>query len=427
MPDRASHGEAAAFNTVFNQTLASQDYSNHVLGPCVIGWAGQIALWGMVVGWAVQYAHSELFQHDAPRRRWLLGAVVAICTVQAGFNFALLYHWTTTQGRAAENLVHPTVLDAIQPLSVSLLGPLVQAFLARRAIGLLLSPVTKWLAGIFFAVVISCEFVAAVFNIVISLMFHANELGGTLLRLATYNLATGIWLWFAAIADVGVTVLLCVVLNRRIAGFSSTTDGKLRRLCWLAVQSASYTAILAVGGALAAYAAPADDLLVSSIPYAFWYLLPSCYPLALLTALSSRLILRGQHSQPTDPSYGYGIGGGLSVSPAGGAIELTATKTQRGRDKFAHTHSHIRTKLERGHSQSGIQVDKHISVRIDADDDYSSAQRGAVSGYGMRSSVPDVKVQLPEPGADDDLESGRSVKLTELADAPRSKEAWHDR
>lgn len=133
--------------------------------------------------------------------------------------------------------------------------------------------------------------------------------------------------------DVLISVLLIVLLRKRIeTAFFDQTFSLIRRIISLSVMSASYTAVLAAVAAIIAYAAPADDLLLSSVvrrlllprfqdqecsplrisqPYAsvsvqppcspphlttvlfacrFWYLLPSLYAIALLNTLSSRSV-----------------------------------------------------------------------------------------------------------------------------------------
>ncbi|GAA6019374.1 hypothetical protein JCM10207_001276 [Rhodosporidiobolus poonsookiae] len=449
MADGTSSNIAATFDTRFNQTLASQAYSDAVLGPCVFGWAGQLALWGMVVGWTGAYVRSDLFKRDPPRRRLLLLVVVALCTMQAGFNLELLYYWTTSQARAAADLVRPTIPDALQPLSVSLLGPLVQGFLAKRAIGLLVSRTARWIAYVLFSIVIVCEFVAAIFNIAISLLFHKDELSGILLQWATYNLASGIWLWFAAAADVGVTVLLVVVLRKRIAGFNSVTDFKLRALCWMAIQSASYTAVLAVSAAVIAYSVPADNLLYSSVPYPLWYLISACYPLALLTALNSRLILRNANSQATAytidvPAPGPG-GKGCTCACSCGAAALNnagagGVQTQGIllRRPVLLSPGTPNARLSRfgemslGLAGGGITVDRQVSIHVedglaaDVDEKPRGGRRPLVpdspspSRYRSRAKDEERDLELGTPGSAESSDRFDEMAEYELDERPRA-------
>ncbi|GAA5822295.1 hypothetical protein JCM11251_006293 [Rhodosporidiobolus azoricus] len=435
----AAHSRAETFDRLFNQTLASQDYATAVLGPCVIGWAGQILLAGVVLGWAERYFSTDLYRRDTLRHKVMLFFALALCLMQSGFNFSLLWYWTTSQDRAAADLVRPTVPDALQPLSVSLLGPLVQCFLAKRAIRLLVARWAKVAATIFFGVVIVLEFVAAIFNVAISLEFHKGRLRGVLLRLATYNLATGIWLWLAAAADVGVTVLLCVVLRKRIAGFNQSTDKKLRALCRLAVQSASYTSVLAVGGAIAAYSAPQNNLLFSSVPYPLWYLLPSCYPIALLTALSSRQIFASSDSS----AYAAGTptlanGNSVSLRPHYNGdyspdLDATRMSPQMGRGEKRRSRlfggGGGGTRRDRfGTATGAIQVDKHVSVMVESEcgsaEEYPLAPLDngvAVPFPAARSTASPNRRRLNPDDEDDDESAYRAQIITGRSDR---KEIW---
>lgn len=53
------------------------------------------------------------------------------------------------------------------------------------------------------------------------------------------------WLMGAAVADITVTVCLIVSLRSRMAGFQASTDRMLKDLIYLALESASYTAVCA--------------------------------------------------------------------------------------------------------------------------------------------------------------------------------------
>ncbi|GAA5822291.1 hypothetical protein JCM11251_006291 [Rhodosporidiobolus azoricus] len=336
--------QAASYNTLTNQTVATQEFSTAIIGPSALGWIGQIALWGMVVAWAGDYC-----------------------------NFYLIFRWTTQQNREAYSILEPSRVNSLQPLSAGLLGVTVQSFLARRAIKLLTGRWSKRLTTAFFAIVITLELFFSIFNVVLNNLFHDEKLSGRLLRFVTYSLISGIWLWSAAVADIGVTVVLCVVLRKRIAGFNETTDRKLRALCWLAVQSASYTAFLALGGAISAYATP-NNVLVSSVPFAFWYLLPSCYVLALITALCSRLVL-------TPPSIiggvnvGSGLGGGAGPNSLGGV----AYGGMGGRSpplRPSPTFKPVARLIEKTQAPSvasGVHVAEEVSVHVsDGEDDQAS-------------------------------------------------------
>lgn len=77
-----------------------------------------------------------------------------------------------------------------------------------------------------------------------------------------------IWLYSCAGVDVIVTGILVVTLRRHITGFRENTDGVLKNLIYLAVSSASYTAICATIPALLIVAIPKRSLMLASA-YAF--------------------------------------------------------------------------------------------------------------------------------------------------------------
>lgn len=56
------------------------------------------------------------------------------------------------------------------------------------------------------------------------------------------------WLWSCAFTDVFITFSLTIALRKRIAGFNSSTDSVLRKLIFVAVETASYTAVFALLG-----------------------------------------------------------------------------------------------------------------------------------------------------------------------------------
>ncbi|GAA5898349.1 hypothetical protein JCM6882_000134 [Rhodosporidiobolus microsporus] len=410
------------YNTLTNQTLASEEFSIAILGPSVMGWAGQIALWGMVVAWAGDYFRSELFKRDPPRRKAILIFAVTLCTLQTGCNFYLLFKWSTHQERDAYVILEPSRVNALQPLSAGLLGATVQSFLASRAIGLLTKRWSKRLATAFFTVSIFLELFFSLFNVVLNQLFHDGMLSDTLIKLVTYSAISGIWLWFAAITDVGVTVVLCVVLRKRIAGFNESTDNKLRTLCWLAVQSASYTAVFALAGAISAYATP-FNLLYSSIPFAFWYLLPSCYVLALITALCSRLILGA-------PTILGGVNaGGPITSHAPGLTSMGGVAfggTDGRRSPFRRTASPNRQQLREKERfpglGSGVHVAEEVSIHVsDADEDEFAPTRRARlvppspsvrRPAEQEEKVPEAAVLMEESSVPSDRKSSYGSFLT---------------
>lgn len=82
-----------------------------------------------------------------------------------------------------------------------------------------------------------------------------GKLTGEILSIVTYNIDSGIWLTAGALVDVGVTTILVVVLKKKIGESFQSTDSLLRKLIALSIESASYTAVLAVLAVIVTYCA----------------------------------------------------------------------------------------------------------------------------------------------------------------------------
>lgn len=81
--------------------------------------------------------------------------------------------------------------------------------------------------------------------------------------LITFNQAVGLWLWSSALVDVSVSVTLFMGLRSKRVGFNATTDSVLSRMIHIAVATASYTAVLAVVGAVLGVAFDEDNLMTT--------------------------------------------------------------------------------------------------------------------------------------------------------------------
>ncbi|GAA5860026.1 hypothetical protein JCM8547_003063 [Rhodosporidiobolus lusitaniae] len=406
--------DASVYDVLFNQTIASEEFARHILGPHLMGWIIQIALWGAATAGALDYARSELWHRDPFRRKILLGWVYSWCTLQAAFNMFLLFHWITTQGRDSSSILKPSVINALQPLTTGATAVPVQGFLARRATGLLRHQWSRWLAYVGFSLLLVIQVIFAIFNVVLNYLSHADKLSGELYKLVTFNIVQGIWLWAAAVADVGVTVVLVVVLRKRMAGFLAETDSMLKRLAALAIQSAAYTAILAATAAIASYAIGTDTLMYSAVPFSFWYLLPSCYALALLTAYSSRLILSNpsanSHSSPIGvPLHRFHPNGALtdfsaSAAPASCTCGARQSRLVTGPGGGAGIRRSLREKTTAGlGARSGIRVQEEVSVVVEGEE----GQRFTLAALNEKEM--EREDGLEKGGSDYSIESPRMV------------------
>lgn len=83
-----------------------------------------------------------------------------------------------------------------------------------------------------------------------------------------------IWLWSSAGADIFISVALAYTLHRRITnlgGFNATTEGLVKKLITIALQTAAYTSIISlIGAALSTAYANSTDFHTISLAQPFW-------------------------------------------------------------------------------------------------------------------------------------------------------------
>ena len=164
-----------------------------------------------------------------------------------------------------------------------------------------------------------------------------------------WSTSIAIWLWSSAVADCFICGTLAWALRRRVAGFNERTDGLLKRLAWLSVRSASYTAVVAVGGGASdflklAHGPLADsfsstlaaiagslyrDTIIewSNLSVAFWAPMPPLYGFAFFsTTSSSRRAIENAFA----PS---------STHPVDGAVTFPSPTSLAQNEKRAHSPS----------------------------------------------------------------------------------------
>ncbi|KAI5481615.1 hypothetical protein MNV49_002841 [Pseudohyphozyma bogoriensis] len=296
----------ADYNTLTGTPLASQavvfvgrdtdarSTVDSIMGPAFVGWTVDLIFYGAVMATAFSYITSPLFAKDTKWIKALLIAVLLLSSVQSALEFTSLYHYATWQIRDADTLFAQTEFDCFATFAVGLEGAIVQTFLSLRASALFENRIYKVIYFTFVALGVLCGLIGSWCYLILSFMLRANMLEKALPM--SFPVATGMWLWGSAFVDVLITVSLCVLLNKRIIGYNSSTDGVLRKIMRLAIETASYTAIAATIGAILSYAFPADSLNANSSA-AFWLPLSSFYALALLITLGSRSKIRAKAIQ----------------------------------------------------------------------------------------------------------------------------------
>lgn len=299
------------YDTFTGQPIASQSFALQVLGPPAVGWTVQMMAFGGLVTYACSYLSSTAFSRDGPRLRWLLCTVLFLCTAQTGVTFFSIFHYMTNQGRSAEVLYGQTIGDAISTIPVGFEGALVQGYLTHRASGLFEARWAKVLFLMFTWAGIMCGLFGSVGYAVLSFYDRAGRVDEALPL--TFQNVTGAWLWACSVVDITITACLGIQLSKKLGSVNSMTNSILLRLISVAVESASYTSVVALMGAILAFSFPPPSL-ASQAAAAFYGPLASCYAFALLHTLSTRAKLRKIQAKGTQKGVRSPQGGGVTLS-----------------------------------------------------------------------------------------------------------------
>ncbi|KAM0792163.1 hypothetical protein ACM66B_004860 [Microbotryomycetes sp. NB124-2] len=284
-------------STVDNPPPASQHFVNAVLGTVIVGWQVQLILWGVGIAKLHQYVNTRAFHADPRWLKALLWTAALACTVQAGISFYSIWHYSTWQQRDEDTLYSQTIPDCFATAPVGVVGVLVQGYLIYRASVLLRNQLLRAAYLVFMWCSVGVAFSGAMMYIAVSFMYRAGKPFPPGLNFGT---AVGTWLWASAFVDVMITASLAFVLRSRIMNFNASTDSLLRRLIRLAVQTACYTAVLAVCGAALAFSfsADSDQSIYTNAAGSFYQPLSSCYLISLIVTLSFRnKALEQEHTQ----------------------------------------------------------------------------------------------------------------------------------
>ncbi|KAM0749377.1 hypothetical protein T439DRAFT_48756 [Meredithblackwellia eburnea MCA 4105] len=277
-------------------------------------------LFGVVVNTFWSYLASPLYPRDSVRTKIFVWTVVILDALATAINAWEIYHYGTWQDRTAAALYMVTPTDCLPPIVVGMVAALVQTYLARRAGRMFLQRrVLKTIFLCVIGVMILVAWVASIGSGIMNLEFTWGTWEEALPF--TYNNVTGTWLWISAGIDVIITVSLSWTLRKHIAGFNQNTDSMLRRLIRLGMQTAAYTSVFEVCGALFAVVFPPANIATVNVLFAFAFPLSSLYTLSLLATLSSR----GEHER--NPGVVQKFAGEWTLP---GQSMVSAIRNQRG-------------------------------------------------------------------------------------------------
>ncbi|GAA6033861.1 hypothetical protein JCM8097_000374 [Rhodosporidiobolus ruineniae] len=200
-------------------------------------------------------------------------------------NFAENLLWTVTTDRTLYYIGQGPSFEAWPPFVAGLVAAPVQALLVARTASLLRSRKTRYTFVGFTSILILFTLTCACLVTGTDLLYFQDAIDRV--YPLSWNSTIAMWLCGTAAVDVTVSIALAMTFKSRAAGFIEQTDSFLYKLIQSALQTALYTSVFAVLGAVTALAfKDFDDY--ASVPYAFWAPLPPRYGISLYTTLSTR-------------------------------------------------------------------------------------------------------------------------------------------
>ncbi|GAA6024214.1 hypothetical protein JCM10207_006783 [Rhodosporidiobolus poonsookiae] len=257
-----------------------------LLVPCAMGWTLAILLYGAYLVLHLQYVTGDLYTRARRSTQATVWAVFVLATAYTVLMWTEVCIYTVSKNRTLAHLFNGFPYESTCPaLSATVAAP-VQFLLMLRAAGFLRNRRLRYIfigatsTGILFALG------SAIFTTVQNALYTTN-LSLALKSKVDYNGGLVMMLWGNAFVDGLISISLATTLRSRVAGFSATTDGLLKKLARSALQTVSYTTLLAVLGAITAAVFSQTSNRYGTINFAFWPPLPACYGLSLYTTLST--------------------------------------------------------------------------------------------------------------------------------------------
>ncbi|GAA5997206.1 hypothetical protein JCM5350_004169 [Sporobolomyces pararoseus] len=256
-----------------------------LLAPQTVAWQLSFFLFGIYLALLFNTVRDPIFSKFARAVKivnWLVFALVLIYNILA---FVNNLHWMLAIERTPIQILNGWPLDFVFPTSAGLCGLAAQIFLSFRASVLIRSPLTRIsFLGVVIALSI-LSFASSIAVTVLAFILYNHGSSGF-----SYNNAVSLWLISSAIVDVSISVALTITLRQRV-GMVKEVDSLLRRLMIVGLQSACYTAIPAVAGAVVSIVWRDVTSPFSLLHFAFWMPLPCCYGISLYTTIATRKII----------------------------------------------------------------------------------------------------------------------------------------
>ncbi|GAA6004121.1 Esc8p [Rhodotorula paludigena] len=298
-----------------------------ILGPYIVGMALQLLLDGFFLALFVAYKDRASHSRAVQAVSWGVLFLVLCCT---GMAFEEIVDTAVSQARDSTSLLAGPPQSNVSPILAGVTGAVCQGFLMVRAA--LLIP-TKAYRIAFYVFTTS----TILLGLVGSLLFASEGFFATQDRAfpLTYFSAQAIWQWASAAADLLVSLALAYTLHQRIAGFNKRTDGLLKKLIVISLQTAAYTSVFAiVGAALSSAHERSQSIYTSTIAFTFWLPLAPLHAISLRTTLSTRRVIQNE--------LGGHSSGGTLTHTAPTATQLAALRNDYGDDDAAFEASRLR-------------------------------------------------------------------------------------
>ncbi|KAM0750191.1 hypothetical protein T439DRAFT_326148 [Meredithblackwellia eburnea MCA 4105] len=262
----------------------SQKLAIQLMGPVLFGWCFQMLLAGLAFRMGYEYCTRGKYSEDSRWNKLLLWSVMGLLLVCTVISMQQVIFFGTLQDRTLGGIWQFSVPGAMLPSLTVFISTMMQFSYARKAVYLIERRPLKIIFVAVTGLLMLVAFAFGVTSTVVQISYEYN-FSQKMAPITAFN-AVGTWLWCSCGADICVTTALCILLVQRMGGFRAQTDLVLRKLVWLTVETASYTTVLAIVGALTAVICQKVE--VADVTNAFYGPLPSLYSIALIVSLDSR-------------------------------------------------------------------------------------------------------------------------------------------
>ncbi|ORY80234.1 hypothetical protein BCR35DRAFT_325199 [Leucosporidium creatinivorum] len=264
---------------------ATQKIMVQLTAPIYAGYVVATVLQGLALGRFISFFNTDVAS-ISPSKRYKIYLIIVGCllAVYSMFTFEEVCFYGTSQAyRSFEGITNGRDVSNVIPVLGGLISALVQGALMLRASVLFTSPLHRRIFCCGLGVIILGSFAGSVMVTAIGLLYVTNE---ELTIDLDYSDAVTMWLTASAAVDLFICLALIFNLRARQKGFNQQTDSILGALIKVALQSAAYTAVIAIAGAGFALGA-GTSLALSDVTYSFYLPLPALYVLSLFTTMRS--------------------------------------------------------------------------------------------------------------------------------------------